>query len=192
VTQLAATIFANAVYPNPDFGRVWAGREGLDIVESRSYDGASAVIAALMTVSAILKLRAERGSRSIEESVYEKATTKMSEGLLALYQVVNAAADEPVVEDLAHVSGISAGGQATIPGLALSVLLEWAQGVAREEAASTSTTTTGSTPGNFAASMTRAVRGQEPSLAGRVTTVHVLLLLHDVDSELARNYLEAE
>jgi hypothetical protein len=191
IAPLAVKVFSGIIFPSPESGVDAAASAGLPVLESKSYEAASGVVAALVAMSAIVMLRARRGNRSIEEEIYKRAETKFLDGVLVIRNEASIAASEESAEDIGSVAPMTSGATATIPGEALSLLMQWAGRVDAEHTAVVTPGGDAASGGDFAATVARAIRGQEPAMLGMMAGINVLLLLYDLDPVLAAGFLES-
>ncbi len=191
IAPLAIKVYSGITLPSPESGVDAAASAGLPVLESKSYEAASGVVAALVAMSAVLMLRARRGNRPIEEEIYARAEAKFLDGVLVIHQGASIAAGEEPAEDLEAMGPMTSAARATIPGEALSLIMQWA---GRVEAEQTAVITPGgdvASGGDFAATVAQTMRGQEPEMLGMMAGVNVLLMLYDLDPMLAAEFLES-
>lgn len=191
LAPLAVSVFSNMTVPSPESGREVAASAGLPLLESKSYQAASDVYAALVAMSAILLLSAQRGSRPIEVEVFGRAEAKLAEGVLFLHREASIAAGEEPTESVETIGPISLGAGQTVPGEALSLIMPWVGRVNAEHEAVTMSAGDTALAGEFAAMVARMMRGEEPELFGMMVGINILLLLYDLDPSLAAKFLES-
>ncbi len=138
----------------------WSSSIEWPVFESPLSAASGNVLNALMTMSALMFLRSQRGNRPIEEDVMKKAEEGFLSGI-RIAQAAHAAAGEVIPTELEGLSDLSDEVLKTVPGRALLSVLEWANQVATEEGLELGDE---NGPGTFAAEVAKVSKDQNPEI----------------------------